>query len=660
MAASLAMLSVPSAAEPGDSDNVTTTVNVRLVGQRAQFIADIIDRRGEPHWSGGFAVPLPMRGSIIGGTARANGESHPLTLEGEQASEALLEDASTRAPSAHRLGAVVVSNAQRGPWVEALMPRGGPLSVSLSIEAPTCFVDGDRVVAIPSVWRGHITGAIVVTPAAVAARKLVARCPGSETLVGDEEALWIEFAGAHGDGAHGAAVRGAQFVAANTQIAKVQLEVPEQFSAVPSELHTILLFDRSRSLRDADAANERRLATAYLDGTATHQAQAIVYARVAALASRGWMRGDALAKLVPALTSGELHNGSNLDEALRMAGSLLAALPTKQAGARRIIVFTDGLMAARLAATSPVTLAALLPPGTLVHVADLEGNQYDREFLVRDDTRPLAKFANLTGGVAAYVEAVDDDDKTVVATDASLLVRPHSIDFLRIADRGWSPLDQANSNQCFAASGPLVNLHEGQACEWTATRADGFLPTGKLRIEGQVWGQPWTRLVDFGVAQNVALARDLTAGNSGEEFANKEFTKALWAGAHAVNAEYALVAKWGGQGGYSDESITAISGICSCDSAPPGIGFGNGIGTLQGVSNDAPLRQQFADAFTACNVAGAKIHLTVEMTRDEIVDVAVTVDGGAASLSTCVAEALWNSSPTLSSSPDHAVLSFDY
>ena len=657
MATSIGLMAATAAA---DSDDVATKVSVRLVEQRAHFVVEMADRRRDPHWTGGFAVPLPVHGTMVGGRARANGETYLLKLEDQQSSEALLQDAESRAPSEHRLGAVVVSTAGQGPWVDALMPRGGPLSVSLDVESPTCFVDGDRFVAVPNTWRGHLTGAAIVAAVEVATRKLEVRCPGADAIGESGDVMWIEFAGVHGKGAHDVALRAAQFVAGNSQIARVQLEMPEQFSTVPNELHTVLLFDRSRSISDDDSANQRRIATAYLDGTPIREAQAIVFARFAQVVSRGWLRGDALTKLLPSLTSGELHNGSNFDEALHLAGTLLAALPTKQAGARRVIVFTDERMAARLAGTSPATLAALLPAGTLIQVVDLLGNQYDREILVRDDTQPLAALAKLTGGVAAFANAVDDDVKTVTATNASLLVRPHSIDFLHIADQGWSLLDQSRGDQCFPPLGPPGDLREGEACAWTAARAEGFLPTGKVRIEGQVWGQAWSRLVDFGVAQDVTLARDLTAGNGDDEFVDKEFTTALFAGAHAVNTEHALVARWGGKGGYSDVPISGISGTCGCDSAPTGSGFSHGGPALHASATSKPLREQFAAAFESCPVANAKVHLTVEMTRDEIVEVAATVDGGSALLPTCISEALWASAPWIPSAPEHDVLSFDY
>lgn len=591
---------------------------------------------------------------VTGGSVTDGAGKHAMILtrapEAESAFEVL-----ANAPAGkkrERGSMIVLSDSSFGPLpFDVLSPRAGVLAVELELEGTACF-DGDmRYVAIPESWNAALTPALRRRALTGARAEAVGeRCDDPND---DDKLTWIGFPApelarrAPGESRIG--VKVARFSAGEHQAARIELAIANTLDAIPLDLHTAIVFDMSRSVSSLQQDAAQGLIRSYLARAPRTSVQLIGFARHAKPMLQRWTAASTasrtLAKLFAQL---DTRNGSELQPALREAGEWLGRIE----GTRRVVLITDERVADRVAKISPATLAKELPPGTLVHVVALTGGQN----LSRDDTARWAELAASTEGMAMRCALGDPD-----SLDALALVRPISLDHVRIIAPRWELLDDVGSNCAVADPEQSISLAEGRACTWWGT---GSSVAETIDVEGMLWGHRWRKTVALGDRDNVALARQIQFVLDAAE----PLAIAALDAAKAVSSRWSLVARWGGNGGYAGEPAGGGAGwgsVCGCGA--PGT-IGHGFGTGSGTWNKGSLRDQLAAAVAGCTRADVEIALTVETTLDEIVDVdaKATARSGnkpvtdAGVIETCVEEAVWNTMIFLSPSREHDTASLTY
>jgi hypothetical protein len=638
----LAALAAPAPAVAEDAavpEAVPTKLAVRLDGDRAALRLTVRLALDGPQIHA-LSVDAPLHGSLIGATVRERGRTHPLDLvEAAAAGERFAAIQEAPADADARAGAILLSDQELGRIeIAAAVPRRTTLALDLDYTAPTCFLRDHRHVRIPAAWAAVLDadGRRRVVSAEVAAEPdgVAARCEPF-SWEDDGGAVWLALptaelaARAPGDDRIGA--RGARFAAGVAALARVELAIAATMSAVPADLATAFVVDGSRSLTGDQVAAQRDVIRSYLRHAPGSRVQVIAYDRAARPLLPRWTRADrpeigrALDRLAPA-------NGSDLDRGLAAAGAALADV----AGTRRVVVFTDELVPARVAALDPARLADLLPAGTIVHVVALtpDGAGTAAAAGVRDDDGLFASLAIATTGLAARAAAGVDPE-----LDALALVRPIAIDHLRVIapafDLRDTSADLGASCEPDLDSGTPVTLREGEACTWWSK---GPATADAIAFEGRVWNRVWRRVVPLGDPASLEVARDGWAVLHGER--EPTLRAALEVAARAVNRRWSLLATWGGAGGYDDQAPGGASvSACSC-------GEPSGDMSMDGMAGRArvrgrPVRDQVAAAIAPCRAAapGTAIRIELDTTRHEIV--AVVVDDAPPALAACAEAAVW-------------------
>ena len=410
----------------------------------------------------------------------------------------------------------------------------------------------------------------------------------------------------------------------HADIARVEIDLAREISQTPSDLYTAILVDGSRSL-DAEQRNaQRAIVDGYLRGAPRGRVQIIAYDRNPHPLFRSWIAAsDALARTRTALTELVPRNGSNVDRGLAEAATWLA----RANGTRRIVLLTDELVAQRLASIPPIALRERLPADTVVHVVVLDV-PIDGT-LPRDDDGLFAPLAVATEGIA--VHGGTDGAGHV---DATKLIRPIALEHVAITAPGWTKVTPTDDSCTLDGT---ADLDEGSSCAWWGT---GDTSSGPVRIEGLVWNRPFVRIVQPDPSQGRSVARILSAIGTGFE---ADVALEIDLAAVAVNSAWSLFGTWGGRAGYGDI-------------APGGEGHGSGIG-LRGIgttSRDrgqvtavpAPrlpsIEDQIGAGIARCGLRGAKARVTLELTREEIVDVDVTMEPGSPGQRACIEAAIWD------------------
>ncbi len=583
------------------------------------------------HAQGTERVELPLerprRAVVTSATVIDKAGRHPLALtradQAQQAFETLAD-----APATPAMATMVrLTESDFELRFDLLSPRAQVLTAELQLEAPAC-IDGDtRHVAIPRSWAAalpeELRGRVVSN---ARAKDLFDRCDKDA----DRDFLtWIgvpspELAQRPG-GVSRLGVTAARFSDDATQAARIELAIASTLDTVPADLHTVFVIDWSRSMSDAQREAARALLRSYAVRAPRTSIQVIGFAREATALLDRWTPAATAVRSADALLAKLLpRNGSEVRRGLHEAGAWLA----RAKGARRVVLLSDERVADRVAGIKTSALVKELPAGTLVHVVGIGDSTSG---LVRDDTARWSSLARRTEGIAMSAGADAADP-----LDALPLVRPISLDHIRITAPGWTTLD-----------GPEAacedTLDEGRSCMWWATAKPAA--GDHIDVEGQLWNHRWHQKVALGDGGNIRLARQL------RDVLDEDSPLAIAAldAARAVSSRWSMIARWGGDGGSAEASSGGGGGwgsICGCDRAGT---IGHGSGTGAGVLAPPSLRDQLAAAVGQCARDDAAIALTVETTLDEIVDVDAKVTPrrgntpfrGAAAIETCVEEAVW-------------------
>jgi hypothetical protein len=571
-------------------------------------------------------VSLPTRAVVSGARATVDGVTRRLVLTPADRAQEQMAILREHDEGPNRGWTLLLDGGAGGISVDALAPHAAHVELELDLEAPTCFYRDARYLDIPEGWRDALDRGIANTPVAPS-DQLAANCGMSPDLE------WIAFPSgtlaARPPGEQRIAVVGERLPLDAADVAHVELDIARELGAVPSNLYTALVIDTSRSVTAKQAETQRAIVQAYLQAAPHGQVQVIAYARTAHALLPAWSHSDTSGAIIDrAIRAATIRNGSNVDAGLAEAATWLARAP----GTRRVIVFSDELMSSRLEAHHGRELARLLPAGTLVHAVALDEVSGELE---RDDDATFAELASSTEGMA--VRGGIDEHGVV---DATMLVRPISLDHVKVTDDGWTakPLTDDACDQ-------RDTLREGSSCSWWG---QGDAKSGPVTIEGLVWGHRVLRTIVPDPARARSLARSLTAIGGFDGDLGVQIETA----ARAVDPVWSLLTSWGGKDGYG----LGVSG-CGCGAgATVGTGsYGTGCTGTLGVGHLLPgleLHAQLQPVIAECHADDVRVSIEVETTREEIVDVDVHVTGAgarAAQLRDCVLEGTWN---TMLSIPD--------
>lgn len=384
------------------------------------------------------------------------------------------------------------------------------------------------------------------------------------------------------------------------------LALAPHVSTIPADARVVVVLDGSRSLTDEQRLAARATAHAYLEHFAAPRlhakAEVLVFDREVK-ARHGRLVGarEAMADLDHLDTGGA--NGSSVDAALARAHALLAAAPE---GPRRILLLTDTRTRSALRPERMRTLAER--SGAIVHVGVVDDG---KTALARDDDHPWSSVATVTEGLVWYVATEPDASPELQRATFEELARPLRIDHLEVS---VPPLDDPRIDV------PLT-LDEGQGL---AAFAIVDRSIDHLRIEGQLWSAPVRETV-FADAEQGRRWAALAFGSDllGELSEPEMMSLALYGGAVSPVTSYLAIepgVRPSTEGLDEDEGM----GMIGFGSGGGGSGFGidsGGVGVIGPDTRQAQLEQSVREALDACGGRAAGVHVELESTLAEIVEV---------------------------------------
>ena len=639
----LAVLLASTTISAAGGDETPTRVTGRLDGRTARLTARYSLSVGANQGSNQTLLELPPAAVVTGARVSRDGATHRLELMKADVADAKFDALSVqKAGRGAKPSAVLIAEASGRVAVSVASPRAGRIVIDLEIAMPTCFYRDTRWAVVPWSWDD------------AAARSLRRSEPDGESLgqicgrsgEGEIDGSWIGFASTEttrrksGDRVSVSADR---VDLGDESFVRLELDVASMLADVPRDLATVLIVDGSRSLSVNDRAAQRALLASYLAKAPRSQIQVVSFARTAQALLPEWTdAASARASVDQALRFVVPRNGSNFDVALAEAATWLARID----GTRRVVLVTDQRMATRLSSMSDASLQRMLPAGAVLQVVVVGPGTG----LTRDNELRLGSLATLTGGIAATL----GNDNADAEVDATILVRPVSVDRLKIVASGWEPVSHEHGAQDCTEG---LDVVEGKACTWWA--AGQRASVAPITVEGWVWGKRLTRIVTPDRTHDLDVARELSmSGGLTEDLRERVDTRA-----RAVNSTWSLYATWGGTAGYDGPGGggTGWGTICGCGSMGT-IGHGSGTGSGHAPEPALDLRAQLLPALESCTIGDAKIAFAIELTDIEIADVHVTArnlpTADRQRVEACVAEVVWASSPKIPRPRDHQVVSF--
>ncbi len=623
-------------------------IHAKLEGSIATLTARFVIPVEKQMYGSSYAgIELPRMGLVTSAMITSRGITVPLSMlaadEADTKFAALADDSDQTMPTASMASAVLISGGAGGVRVSLASPHSGVVTIELTIAAPTCFYRDARYLQVPETWLK--VAELSLRRPTPKTEELDAECGSLPPDGHDGDVAWIGFPAPElakrRPGERIGAFAG-RIALGEEHLARVEIDLAGVLSEVPRDLVTVILVDGSRSMSADDLEAQRQLVASYLRKAPDSRVQVVAYARRARALLPGWTTASQAAGRVDReLRSLAQRNGSNFDAGLAEAATWLDRIE----GTKRVILITDERMAERLSETSPVNLRRLLPGQTLVHVVALGGIGQP----ARDEDALLAPLAASTDGIAVRVGAI----KAPGLVDATLLVRPISLDHITIKAPGWTAIAPSQQPACGDELDKL--LPEGSSCTWWG---EGDVSAGPIVVEGLLWGKRTLRMLRPDASRARDLARELSAFGTLEE----PMLERINTIARAVNSKWSLYAQWGGGGLYTAGFGFGLGGgssdgCCCCTRD-----IGRGTGT-RAVWDPPDLAGQLRPLLAACHVETASIQATLEMTLVEIVNVTVSINRShevspsiARQQQQCVEDALWDATPMLT----HIVAHYSY
>ena len=403
---------------------------------------------------------------------------------------------------------------------------------------------------------------------------------------------------------------------------RLEIDAAPRLGELPRKASIVFVLDASRSVDEQTLAAQLRIAAAYLSHVPDATVELVAFDRGARRIFGEFVgAGEFAAALASAQTAGKLalHNGSAVEEGLRLAGELLAA----RRGPTRIVALTDARLRTRFSNALADQALTAAPAPTVTHVVIPEEDSLAS--LRRDDRHALAPIADRHRGVL-FMAAAPADDKNV-PREMLGLVRPIAIDHFKI--RG---IDLEGAEEV-----PEV-LREGSAYRAMLGAPD---PTRRVVLSGKIWAAPFRRVVAHHERFDIATAAFVFSEDEHRDLSEDEMRVVAYRG-RAVSPVTSYLAVEPGVrpsiDGLENESFGMGGG-------GTGYGRGGGIG-LGRIPNPPPaLAKLLADDVARCArthvpTQSWSIELAVETTDIEIVDVEAK-QASHAGMRACIVEAVW-------------------
>ncbi len=585
--------------------------------------------------------PLPEHGAVT--QLRWRRDDDPLWIEGE-----LL-----RVTEAAKIYQRYLDGEQPQPRGPVLATSDGP---TLTLESPTlarghallleyrvttalCYTDGSYVAAYPAPAQDRDPPRLQLPKGASTTSHLPERlrdCEVQENQI--EQWRYMIFPN---QVSHGILTQLHRVDTPEGGVSEFIVELGQKLEAAPRHASVIFVMDASRSVDFGGLDDQLKIAADFLQHV-PDAAFNIIFAR--RKPTPLWPR------LQPARMAGklknlpetvtELRNGSNFDDALRMASTMLR----DAAGPTYLIAFTDAQWRKSLQAKNLPSQLTGLPSTTVLHMVTVpraifphrsvtsfgSDNEVGRAWDFGADCDPLAAaFGHRWRGMIVMLEGArcsgssNDIDRSKQPPLSAQLVRPMLIENLTLDHE------------------PIADdVREGRAL-----RIVNASPGPRLRtLRGTIWGRTWsqTRLDDDVASRNFAAIAHTT--ELGSQMSPVQAEQVAVVG-HAISPFTSMLAidRRFGPGAVAAGDEFGVSGVSSAfDPCCGDIGHTMGFATVKGI--EPTLQGQLQNVAVACaatqHLTTWEATITLEMTGLEIVAVNTSTPFGK-TFETCVTEAVW-------------------
>lgn len=392
---------------------------------------------------------------------------------------------------------------------------------------------------------------------------------------------------------------------------RYRIHAAPKLSRAPRHAHVVLVLDGSRSMSKTQADGVVAAARAYLSHLRDAKVDIVVFDRFAT-SLFGKLVPAGQAETLLATLSLQRQNGSDVAAALTLASKRLEKAP--RGSEKRIVLFTDAL-------TKPTVDAADLGLDRatgLLHVALMKSFTYA---LTRDDLHAWAPHVAKTGGVVWDAPARPKADLSELAGDFEELVRPTRIH--RVALR----IPAAESLERVAST-----LVEGQGLSGLSL-ADDLDP--RVRLSGVLWQKPVSLSLNPSPTETRLWESMLLGSEIADDLTDDEVRR-LGLKAKIVTDQTSFVFATPGKrevmGGLG--LIGIGSSCCGCRMT-----IGKAAATAF-ADPDAWLQKELSAAHTRCSGGDTPVTVTIDTTKDEIVDVSTQTAN--AKLSACMSNETWD------------------
>jgi len=428
-------------------------------------------------------------------------------------------------------------------------------------------------------------------------------------------------------------------VVASTEHAFTRLEIdtPAQLAPLPERAQVVFAIDASYSMTDEGVAAQLDVLRAYASHVPDAEIEIVTYNRHATRVFGELVPATKLEAAIAAATrrgAFALRNGSAADEAARLAASILQT----RTGPRRLVLATDDLVRPSLDEAVQRKALAASPRDAVVHVIVPSLDRDDRTSLTRDDTTALAPLAIYHHGISARITGLPMRGLKELAPPVLELVRPTRIEKLEVTG---IKLDD-------------TVLHEGDGVR--LMKLDATAPS-RVMLTGRIWSDPVQRELVAGEAFSRQTAGFVFGGDLYGELSVDEQMRVAMRG-HAVSPVTSFVAFEPGtrpsEIGLDDAN--GYGGLLGNEAGEMSSGYGDGASSVR------PRLDYLVDT-EPCVAKGKprgpwRVGFSVETTKDEIVDVAIT-SGASDPMAACLVEAVWATRLDAAYYRDHDTFKFD-
>ncbi len=585
--------------------------------------------------------PLPVNGAVT--QLRWRRDDDPRWIDGEllRANEA--EEVYQRyldGDTPQSRGPVLASS--EGPSLTLLSPtlaHGRALLIEYRVTAALCYANGSYIAAYPTPAAQPDPPQLQTSSRAFTTTHLAAPLQNCE-VQGNEIEQW-RYTVFPNQLKVGVLTQLHRVDTMDGGVSEFIVEVGQQLEPAPRHANVVFVVDASRSVNNGSVADQLTIAADFLQQVPDASFN-IIFARRNATPLWSRMQSARMARTLATLPEEitNLENGSNFDDALQMAATMLSKLP----GPHYLIAFTDAQWRKSLRAEDLPTRLSGLPATAVLHLVTvpratipLRVASHDSQNLTgqawdfNPDCDPLAAaFGQRWRGMIVMLQAArcsvgtNDTDRRTQPPLSAQMVRPMLIEKLTLDGE------------------PIA----AQVLEGHAVHVLHATPGSRLRsLRGTIWGRPWSQTrIDDSVASRLFAATAHTT-ELREQMSPVVAEQVAMVG-HAISPFTSMLAidHRFGPGAIEAGDLLGISGTSSSfDSCCDDIGHIRGYATAK--ATEPTLQSQLQGVAAACasqmHVSTWQATVKLELTGLEIVAVTTTTQDGPA-FQTCVTEGIWS------------------